>query len=120
MSIKSRLIQKLVFIFLLLNLSACPILFVGMVFFPQAVHFLEPVVCPADTNMEVVSEQGLDSDGAFIWVKVFCIDDRQELDVTWKLFAFMFGLPALGVIVFLITPSSKENQDLDYSQSEWD
>ena len=110
MSNRSRLVQKLVLVFLLLNLSVCPILFAGMMFFPNAIHILEPVVCPADTQMQITSELRSDQDGTYTWTKVFCIDNQREMDITWKIFLIMFGFPLLGVIVFLIAPSSKNKE----------
>jgi hypothetical protein len=111
MSLKSRIYQKLLILFLLLTLSACPLVFVGMLFFPQAISFLEPVVCPDDMQMEVVSEQGSDRHGSYVMADVFCIGNKQDIDITWKAALIMLGLPTFGVIVYLVMPSPSKNQD---------
>jgi len=96
---------------MLLNFSVCPFVFLGMMFFPQAIDFLEPVVCLENMNMETVSERRSDRDGTYTWTKVFCVDNHRDVDVTWKVLLIMLGFPALGVIVFFIMPTSSEEQE---------
>jgi hypothetical protein len=111
MSLKSRIYQKLLILFLLLTLSACPLVFVGMLFFPQAISFLEPVLCPDDMQMEVASEQGTDRHGSYVTAEVLCVGEKQDKDITWKAALIMLGLPALGIIIYLVMPSPQKNQD---------
>jgi hypothetical protein len=111
MSIISRIFRKLIIIFVLLSLAVCPYVFVGIMFAPQAISFLEPVVCPDDMTMEMESSQRRDSEGTHTSVEVICVDNQRDVDVTWKLALIMLGFPALGVIVFFIMPSSSEEQE---------
>ena len=111
MSITSRILRKLIAIFVLLNLAVCPYVFVGMMFAPQAIAFLEPVVCPDGTTMDTEYSHRRDSEGTRTSVEVICVDNQREVDVTWKLALIMLGFPALGVVVFLIMPSSSKEQD---------
>lgn len=110
MSLKSRIYQKLLILFFLLNLSVCPFVFAGMMFFPKAISFLEPVVCPDDMQMEIVSEQGSDRHGSYVQADLFCVGGKQDIDITWKAALIMLGFPALGTIIYLIMPSPKKNQ----------
>jgi hypothetical protein len=111
MSNGSRILQKLVVGFLILNLLVCPFVFVGMMWVPKAIRFLEPVLCPDDMQMGTESEQRSDRDGTYTATTVICVGDHGDVDVTWKVFLIMFGFPALGVVVFLIAPSSKEKEE---------
>jgi hypothetical protein len=42
---------------------------------------------------------------------VFCIGNKQDIDITWKAALIMLGLPTFGVIVYLVMPSPSKNQD---------
>lgn len=85
MSNQSRLFQKLVIVFWLLPLGV-PGSVSGNDIFPKAICFLEPVVCPANTQIEVVSKLQRDREGTYNWTKVFCVNNQREIDVTWKIF----------------------------------
>ena len=88
-----------------------PICVSGNGIFFQAIGFMEPVVCPDGMQMETVSERQSNRDGIYTLTKVFCVGSHQEADITWKVFLFMFGFPALGVIAFLIAPSCSAEKE---------
>ena len=113
MSTASNVFQKLVIIFMLINIAVCPFVFLGMMFFPQAIAFLEPVVCPENMSMETEHSKGYDEDGSYTQSNVICVDNQREVDITWKVLLIMFGFPAFGVIVFFIMPTSgKEPEEI--------
>lgn len=107
---KSKFSSKLLMVFLVLTLLVCPYIFVGMMFVPQAINFLEPVICPGDMDMKVVQETGYDSDGSFTKATIECTNGRDTVGATWKMFLIMFGIPAIGIALFLISPSTKPQE----------
>lgn len=103
----SRLFQSLMRLFLFLNLLVCPFMFIGAMFAPNMISFLEPVVCPDGMEMEIITEQTQDMEGDDVTMATtHCVDGRESMDVTWKVLLIMLGFPALGVLVFLVAPTS--------------
>ena len=108
----SRVFQMFIRVFLLLNILVCPLVFIGMMFAPQMIGFLEPVVCPSGMEMETVTEEQEDSEGDMVlFATVNCVDGRDSVDVSWKVLGIMFGFPALGVLAFFFAPTSSSEKD---------
>jgi hypothetical protein len=107
----SRIYTKLKIVFILLNLAVCPYVFVGMMFAPQAINFLEPVVCPDDMSMDLGYSHRRDPEGVRTSAEVICANNQRDVDVTWKFALIMLGFPALGVILFFIMPSTSEEKE---------
>ena len=109
---KSKFSSKLLMVFFVLTLLVCPYIFLGMMFVPQAIGFLEPVICPGDMEMDVVSETGYDSDGSFTRATIECSNGRETVGATWKVFLIMFGIPAIGIaLFFMFTPAKPEEPE---------
>ena len=103
---ESRVFQKLLVVFLLANVLVCPYTFLGMMFFPQAIGFLEPVLCPHDMQMTNETEVGSDYEGNYLRSHVVCFNEQKKADITWKVMLIMLGFPAFGVLVFFFaTPA---------------
>ena len=108
----SRLFRRVVQVFLYLNLLVCPFIFIGMMFAPSWIAFLEPVVCPEGMQLVTVTEQQEDMEGDLVNnVTTHCADGRDRVDVTWKVMGIMVGFPILGVLVFLIAPMKPKEDE---------
>ncbi|MFN2143721.1 MAG: hypothetical protein ACK2T7_00135 [Anaerolineales bacterium] len=108
----SRLFQIGVRVIFFLTLLACPFIFIGMTFAPQMLGFLEPAICPDGMHLETRSEEAEDMEGEPItqWT-THCTGVGQSVDVTWKVMGIMFGIPALGVLIFVLAPTSKPKEE---------
>ena len=97
-----RILRKLLLVISLLNILMCPLTFFGMMFFPTALEFLSPVLCPPGMHLgnEIVSESDLR--GNVTATYTICTDNRQKVDVTGKILVVLFGLPILGVILLVL------------------
>ena len=98
----TRVLRKLLLVFSLLNILMCPITFFGMMFFPQGLRFLSPVLCPPGMHLgnETMSESDLR--GNVTATYTICTDGHQDVDVTGKALVILFGLPILGIILLVI------------------
>ena len=110
----NRSFQILLRVFLLLNFLVCPYMFIGAMFAPQIIEFLEPVVCPEGMEMERQLEDVIDSEGDRVTqATLHCVDGRESKDVSWKMILIMLGFPALGVVVFFYAPTSSLKKEED-------
>ena len=110
----NRPFQIFLRIFLLLNFLVCPYMFIGAMFAPDIIEFLEPVVCPEGMEMERQLEDVIDSEGDRVTqATLHCVDGRESKDVSWKMILIMLGFPALGVVVLFVAPgpSVKKKED---------
>ena len=94
--------RKILLIFALFNILLCPLLFVGGVFFPSSLVFLEPVLCPSGMHLEQSTESMSDARGNVTATYLACTDGREQVDVTGKMLIILFGVAILGV-GFLVT-----------------
>jgi hypothetical protein len=106
---KSTLL-KLLLLFSLLNMLMCPVLFGLVLFAPDKLGFLEPVVCPADMRLErKTSTQSTNvygqGQGNVTSISVFCTDGRQKVDVAGKMTLLAVGLPLLGGVLLVVWAS---------------
>ena len=115
MDIKNnRLYLILLRVFVLLNFLVCPYMFIGAMFAPDMIEFLEPVVCPEGMEMERLLEDVIDSEGDRVTqATLHCVDGRESKDVSWTMLLIMLGFPALGVAVFLAAPTSSLKKEED-------
>ncbi len=113
---------KLLLIFALLNMLLCPVLFGLVLFAPDKLSFLEPVVCPTDmrlereTSTQASNMQG-QGQGSVTSISVFCTDGRQKVDVAGKMILLAVGLPILGGVLLaawayvVLSKQAKERAD---------
>jgi hypothetical protein len=94
-------------LFLFLNLLMCPLVFIGTTFAPKAISFMEPVLCKEGMHLETRSHETTDEEGKPVtaWT-THCVSGGSSVDITWKTFLIMLGLPALGVLVFGLAPTT--------------
>jgi hypothetical protein len=96
--VKSILL-KLWLVFALLNMLLCPVLFGLGTFAPEALSFLEPVVCPPEMHLDRVTETQTDMRGSITSLDAACTDGEQKVDATGKMALFVCGLPILGGVL---------------------
>ena len=110
----SSILRKLLLVFALLNILMCPLLFIGGTFFPRALFFLDPVLCPPGMHLDQTVESATDLRGNITATNAICTDDHQQVDVTGKMLLILFGLPILGVVllvVWALSDSSEKPKD---------
>lgn len=108
---KSKVGSKLSIIFLVITLLACPYMFLGSLFFPKMLNVLEPVLCPGDMKIESSPYVVEDSEGNSLRSNVECTNGQMTKNVDWKITLIMLGVPALGVVVFFLTPTAKQEPE---------
>lgn len=103
----SRLFQRLIGLFLVLTLLVCPYMFIGGMFAPKLLSPLEPVICPDGMEMETRTSQEYDDEGDLVTVsRTYCVDGQKSVDVSFKTILIMLGIPAFGVLVYAIAPTT--------------
>ena len=109
------ILQKLLLVFALLNILMCPFVFLAGTFFPRALGFLDPVLCPPGMHLDNETMSQSDVRGNVTAMYTICTDSHQKVDVTGKMLVILFGLPILGVIllvVWALTDSGKKTKGL--------
>ena len=108
---QSPLFHKIFLILALFNILMCPLLFIGGVFFPSSLGFLEPVLCPSGMHLEQSTESISDARGNATAIYLSCTDGHEHVDATGRTLIILFGVGILGVgllvIWALISPSKK-------------
>ncbi len=111
-------LRKLLLLFALLNMLLFPVLFGLLLFAPDELRVLEPVVCPTDMRLERETSTRTDRQGTSTSVNVVCTNGQQKEDATVKMLPFMCGLPTLGGVLFAVwavgamRKQAKERMDL--------
>jgi hypothetical protein len=111
MTKRDPLWRKVLLIFALLNILMCPLLFVAGNFFPASLGFLEPVLCPQGMQLGATTESLSDPRGNVTASFSVCTDGRDQVDVTGKMLAILFGVAILGVVLLVawaLTGPAKE------------
>jgi hypothetical protein len=80
----------------------CPFVFFAGTFFPQALGFLEPFVCPHGLHLDNETLSQSDLRGNTTATYTICTDGHQEVDVTGKILLILFGLAILGGILLIV------------------
>jgi hypothetical protein len=93
--------RKLWLAFALFNMLLCPVLFGLGTFAPEALSFLEPVVCPPEMHLDRVTETQTDMRGSVTSLDAACTDGEQKVNVTGKMALFVCGLPILGGVLLV-------------------
>ena len=108
---QSPVYHKILLILALFNILMCPLLFVGGVFFPSSLDFLEPVLCPPGMHLEQLRESISDARGNTTAIYLSCTDGHDQVDATGRMLVILFGVAILGVGLLitwaLISPSKK-------------
>ena len=89
--------QKILLILALFTILLCPLLFIGGVFFPSSLGFLEPVLCPAGMHLEQLTESMSDAHGNVTAISLDCTDGYERVDITGKMLIILFGVGIVGV-----------------------
>ena len=76
----------------------CPVLFVAGNFFPASLGFLEPALCPPGMQLGGTTESLSDPRGNVTASFSVCTDGREEVDVTGRMLAILFGVGIVGVV----------------------
>jgi len=108
---QARVFRKLLLIVSLFIILMCPLLFIGGVFFPSSIGFLEPIICPSDMHLNRLTESLSDPRGNVTASYLVCTDGHEQVDVTGKMLIILFGLAIFGVgllVAWALGGSSKE------------
>jgi hypothetical protein len=105
--------RKILLILALFTILMCPLLFIGGVFFPSSLVFLEPILCSSDMHLDQSMESISDARGNATAIYLECTDGRERVDVTGKMLIILFGVGILGVGLLLtwalISPSKESD-----------
>ena len=105
--------RKILLILALFTLLMCPLLFIGGVFFPSSLVFLESILCPSGMHLDQSTESISDARGNATAIYLECTDGRERVDVTGKMLIILFGVGILGVGLLLtwalISPSKESD-----------
>ena len=105
--------RKILLILALFTILICPLLFIGGVFFPSSLVFLEPILCPSGMQLDQSTESISDARGNATALYLECMDGQERVDVTGKMLIILFGVGIVGVgllvIWALISPSKESN-----------
>jgi hypothetical protein len=108
---QSPIFLKILLILALFNILMCPLLFIGGVFFPSSLEFLEPVLCPSGMYLEQLKESISDARGNTTATYLSCTDGHERVDATGKMLIILFGVAIIGVGLLVtwawISPSKK-------------
>ena len=94
--------RKVLLALAILTILMCPFLFVVGRYFPAALGFLEPVLCPPGMQLGSTTESLSDPRGNVTAGFSVCTDGREEVDATGKLLAILFGVAILGVLLLVV------------------
>jgi hypothetical protein len=108
---QSPVFHRILLILALFNILMCPLLFVGGVFFPSSLGFLEPILCPSGMHLDKLTESIADARGNTTGIYLVCTDGDEQVDVSGKMLIILFGVGIVGVGLLvtwaLISPSKK-------------
>ena len=106
--------HKMVLLVALLTILMCPLLFIGVRFFPSSMGFLEFILCPSGMHLEQETEMAADPEGEDEEVQVtslVCTDAHRKVDITTRMLIILFGVGILGVSLLvswtLISPDKE-------------
>ena len=105
--------RKLFLVIALLTTLMCPLLYLSGQFFPQALGFLEPAICPSEMHIDRVTESISDARGNVTASYLVCTDGKEDVDVTGKMLILLFGVAILGVgllVTWALTGPSKSQE----------
>jgi hypothetical protein len=103
--------RRALLILAVLNVLLCPLLFVGINFFPGSLGFVEALVCPPGMQLGSETETLTDQRGNVTASYGVCSDGQEQVDVTGRLLALLFGVAILGVallVTWALTGPAKE------------
>jgi hypothetical protein len=110
---QTSLSQKILLILAFLTILICPLLFVGSVFFPSSLVFLEPILCPSDMHLDRSTESISDARGNATAIYLGCTDGHERVDVTEKLLIILFGVGFVGVGLMVTWALISPNKESD-------
>lgn len=111
MKTSNPLSQRLLLYVALLVILMCPLLYIAGEFFPRSLGFLEPIICPAEMHFDLVRESVSDERGNATASYLICTDGQEQVDVTGKMVAILFGLGILGaglLVTWALTGPTKK------------
>jgi len=111
MTKRAYVFQKILLIFAVLSILMCPLLFIAGQFFTNSLSFLEPVICPSGLHLDQTTESISDPRGNATASYIVCTDGNEQVDVTGKMLAILFGVAIFGVALLvtwaLISPGKE-------------
>jgi hypothetical protein len=102
MTQRAPVLRKALLASAIIIILMCPFLFVAGRYFPASLSFLEPVLCPPGMQLGGTTESLSDPRGNIAASFSVCTDGREEVDVTGKVLAILFGVAILGVILLVV------------------
>lgn len=106
---QSPVFLRILLIIALFSTLMCPLLFVGGVFFPSSLGFLEPILCPSGMHLDKLTKSISDARGNITGNYLVCTDGYEQVDVTGKMLIILLGFGVLGISLLvtwaLISPS---------------
>jgi len=94
---RTSVFRNLLLVIALFTILMCPLLFIGGVFFPSSLAFLEPMLCPSDMHLDQSTESISDPRGNATASYLVCTDGHEQVDVTGKMLVILFGVGISGV-----------------------
>jgi hypothetical protein len=105
--------RKILLILALFTILMCPLLFIGGVFFPSSLAFLEPILCPSGMHLDQLTESISDPRGNANAIYLVCTDGREQVDVTGKMLIILFGVGIVGVGLLVTWAPMDPNKEPD-------
>ena len=92
--------RKILMLVALLTILMCPLLYIGVSFFPASIGFLEFILCPAGMQLDQVTEMETDPEGEDEEVRVssvVCTNANKQVDITPRMLIILVGVGIMGV-----------------------
>lgn len=105
--------RKILLIVALFTILMCPLLFIGGVFFPSSLVFLESILCPSGMHLDHSTESISDARGNATAFYLDCTDGHEQVDVTGKMLIILFGVGIVGVGLLLTWALIGPNKEPD-------
>ena len=108
--------RKILLIFALFIILMCPLLFIGGVFFPSSLVYLEPILCPSGMHLDQSTESISDARGNATAIYLECTDGHERVDVTGKMLIILFGVGIVGVSLLVTWALMGPDKEPDVSR----
>ena len=110
---QTPLSRKILLILALFTILMCPLLFIGGVFIPSSLVFLEPILCPSGMHLDQSTDSISDARGNATAIYLECTDGSERVDVTGKILIILFGVGIVGVGLLLTWALIGPNKEPD-------
>ena len=110
---RTSVFRNLLLVIALFTILMCPLLFVGGVFFPSSLVFLEPILCPSGMHLDQSTESISDLRGNVTAIYSECTDGHERVDVTGKMLIILFSVGIVGVGLLVTWALISPNKESD-------